>query len=75
MSSQPNDDSFSAEEGLKFLTFMLRAYQEEYDVESLTVDKSLLSELILQEAELNMDLVIEQDDERVMIRAVVNESE
>lgn len=75
MSSQSNDESFSAEEGLKFLTFALRAYQEEYDVEAMTVDRDLLSEIIMQEHELGMNLVIEQDDDRVMIKAVVNETE
>jgi len=75
MSNQQSEDGFTADQGLKFLTFVLRAYQEEYDVEGLTVDKDLLSAVIEQEANLNMNLVIEQDEERAMIKAVVDETE
>lgn len=71
MSSQQSE-SFTAEEGLKFISFVLRTFQEEYDY-NLSVDSDLLAAVIDQEHPDNMNLIIEQDDGRTILRAELDE--
>lgn len=73
MSSQQSEP-FTAEEGLKFISFVLRAFQEEYDYD-LSVDSDLLSAVIQQEHPDSMNLIIEQYEGRTIVRAELNEDE
>lgn len=73
MSSQQSEP-FTAEEGLKFISFVLRAFQEEYDY-NLSVDSDLLAAVIGQEYPDSMNLIIEQYEGRTIVRAELNEDE
>lgn len=73
MSSPQSDEEFTTDELLKFLTFVMRAHQEEYDA-NVTVDSDLLNAIIMAEHEGGMNLIIEQDDGRTVVRAELNES-
>lgn len=73
MSSQQSEP-FTAEEGLKFISFVLRAFQEEYDY-SLSVDSDLLAAVIEQEHPDSMNLIIEQYEGRTIVRAELDEDE
>lgn len=73
MSSQQSEP-FTAEEGLKFISFVLRAFQEEYDY-NLSVDSDLLAAVIEQEHPDSMNLIIEQYEGRTIVRAELDEDE
>ena len=70
MLKQPEEDEPSAEEGLKFITFFLKAYQEENDA-FISVDSKTFNETVLNNESANINLVFEKVAERVIIRTVV----
>lgn len=71
--SSPHEEATAAE-GLKFLTFFLRAYQEEFDT-VLSVDEDLFAAVVDQEQVESMNLVFESLDNRVIMKAVLDEDE
>lgn len=68
--SEPTD-SPTSEEGLKFITFFLRAYEEENGMPP-SVDGELFNTIVLSEFEDNMNLVFELVNDKVIIKAVVD---
>lgn len=71
MSNQQNEE-FTSEELLKFMVFVLRAYEAEYEA-PITVDSDLLAAVIDQEAELDLNLIISREQERTVIGATLSE--
>lgn len=74
MSSPIGEDTPTAEEGLKFVTFFLRAYEEEFG-EPPSVNNELFSAIVLNEAVDDVNLVFEMVDEKIIIKAVRHEDE
>ena len=69
LTSNPTPD-----EGLKFITFFLRAYEEE-NGKPPSVEGERFNTIVLSEFEDDMNLVFELVDDRVIIKAVVDEIE
>lgn len=76
MSNQQDyeDEGPTAEEGLKFVAFFFKTYEEENDA-YLSVNSDLFNEIVLDDSGADVNLVFEKIDDRVIIRAVTDEDE
>lgn len=66
------EDGPSAEEGLKFVTFFLEAFERE-NGRPPSVNSELFNSVVVDEIDLDINLVFEKVEDKVIIRAGKNE--